>query len=413
MTPERKNDWSWLTQAVTPTVLLGVGSAYLLVGSGLKASMPFPDITDFWIPSTRLILQGQPQELFGVRLEIFGHSFPNSYPPLFYFLLAPFVALADSLGLTYSGQSAFGASVVGLPLLLGDLVLSWLLCAGGSHCLPIRDRNWLFAILLVFPVMTFSGIRMQHHESMLLAAVVGSVLLLERGHPAISIALAAIALSLKSTAVLALPALALGLWQRGQRRAALWMLFLPPLAVVVTLLPWLYYRWDATVYSLFWFELQRPIFGVSTAKLFAGTSLEPFIVQWSNPALLFIAALLPLAVGRRGEDIRSQLAQVYLAGLLLSRWVSPHYLLPACGLLVLWESARVSFPRWTVLSVSLLWMLQSPYFPEIDVSVTSGIRVRAGLWGLTLLIMLVSINQRWGAKKSSQTRNIPSGGKRD
>ena len=368
-------------------VFVAIGAAYLLLGSAVKASLPFPDLTDFWVPACRLVLAGRPLDLYSVRLEIFGHQFPNSYPPLFFLLLTPFVAIADALGLGYGGYGGgaviegFGASIVGLPLLVGDLALAAVLCKAAGERLGPRDRAWLFAILLLQPWVGFSSLRVQHHESWLLAAIVGAALAVEAGRPRRCVALAAVALGLKTTALLALPALALAWFRQGRRGAALTTLLVPPLVVAVLLSPWLLARWDQVSYALFRFEAIRPIFGVSAAKLLAGTALEPAVLRLSNPLLLAVAAFVPFAAG----SLRQALAAVFVLGLLLSRWVYPHYLLVPCGLLLFWELRRRSFPRLTLLGTALLWLLQSPYLPEVTLEAGPAVRLRAGLWAAALI----------------------------
>jgi hypothetical protein len=372
---------------------LAIGCAYLGLGSLVKATLPFPDLTDFWVPACRLVLEGRPQDLYSVRLQIFGQAFPNSYPPLFFLMLTPFVALADALGLSYGGYDGraiaegFGASVVGLPLLAGDLALAGVLCQAARERLDRADRLWLFALLLVQPALWFSSVRVQHHESWLLAALVGAALCVEAGRAAWAVALAAFALCLKTTAVLALPALALGLLRQGHRRAAAAMLLAPPLAVLALLAPWLALRSDQVSYALVRFESMRPIFGVSAAKLVAGTALEPAAITLSNPAMLLLAALVPAALG----SLRQGLACVFLLALLLSRWVYPHYLLVPCGLLLLWELRRRSFPRLGLLGAGLLWALQSPYFPETTLEADAGVRLRALCWTLALLGLAAAV----------------------
>jgi hypothetical protein len=358
--------------------------------------VPFPDLTDFWVPAARLILDGRPQDIYSVRLAIYGQEFPNAYPPLLFLLLAPFVALADALGLSYGGtdpatgavMDGFGASVAGVPLLCADVALAWLLCTAARERLDRRDRLWLYALLLVQALPWFSSVKVQHHESMLLGALIGSVLCLERGRNGWSVALASLALCLKATALLALPALALALYFRGQRRAALAMALVPAAALAAMLAPWLWFRWEQTTYSLLRFETLRPVFGVSAAKLAAGTALEPAVVRLSNAALLALAALGSAVLLRRGSGLRQALALAYLLGLLLSRWVYPHYLLVPCGLLLLWEMRRPSFPRLSLLAASWLWAVQSPYFPEITLESSLAVRLRAGIWAASLLALL-------------------------
>jgi hypothetical protein len=377
---------------------LAIGAVYLAAGSVLKATMPFPDLTDFWVPACRLVLAGRPQDLYGVRLEIFGHAFPNAYPPVFFLMLAPFVALADALGLSYGGYDGktlvegFGASVVGLPLLLGDLALASMLCRAARERLGPGDRVWLFALLLVQPALGFSSIRVQHHESWLLWALVGAVLAMEAGRTGRAVALACLALCLKATALVALPALGLGLLRSGRRGAAAAMLLVPPLAVAALLAPWLVLRWDEVTYALVRFESMRPIFGVSAAKLLAGTGLEPAVVSVSNPVLVLAAALVPGALLLRpAGSVRQALCCVFLLGLLLSRWVYPHYLLVPSGLLLLYELRRPSFPRLSLLGAGSLWALQSPYFPEVTLEAGLGVKLRALFWALALLGLVLAV----------------------
>jgi uncharacterized membrane protein len=234
-----------------------IGTGYVLGAALVKASMPFEDLTDFWVPAARLVLEGRPQEIYSIRKEIFGHAFPNAYPPVFFLLLTPFVALADALGLPYGGTDAFGASVVALPLLAADVALAALLCSAARERLVPGDRPWLFALVLVQPLLWFSTVRMLHHESMLLAALCGAVLCLERGRDGLAVALASLALTLKATALLALPALSIWAWREGRRRTALGLALGPPAALLVLLGPWLLYRPEATLGSLVRFELQR------------------------------------------------------------------------------------------------------------------------------------------------------------
>lgn len=382
-------------------LMLVIGAAYVLLATVVKVSAPFPDLTDFWVPACRLILEGRPQDLYTVRLPIYGHEFPNAYPPLFFALLAPFVALADGLRLGYGGSAGgsvtegFGAGIVGLPLVCADVALAALLCrAAGTRLRTVEERLWVFALLLAQPLLWFSSVKVQHHESLLLGALAGAVLCIESGRVRWGIGLASLALCLKATALLALPALVLELGRKKGRMAALGMALAPLAAVGLMLGPWLWFRWDETSYSLLRFEMLRPIFGVSVAKLAVGTGLEPALVRWSNPVLLALAALVPVVLYRRGGSLRQSLACVFLLGLFGSRWVYPHYLVVPCGLLLLWELRQASLARLSLLTAGLLWALQSPYFPEVTLESGPGVRLRAGLWGLSLLGLTLYVASR-------------------
>lgn len=355
-------------------------------GAGLlcTASVPFYDLPNFIVPGVDLLLH-DPGRLYSYRHEQFGLGFPLSYPPLFFALLAPFVGLARGLGLTdFMGMAAM---ITCLPLLVIDLAAAVVLQRLTARLTGNPMLAWRVALAFLYtPLVWFSSVHMMHQEGALFLAMLGVLACLWAGRPLAAGGLLGVAFLLKTTAVVFAVPLVLVLAARRELRAAALLAGVSVCLAGAVMVPFYMADPEGVWYSFVTFERLRPIYGPTAAKLVVETAAAAW---WTRDAgLVALGAVALVSAGlawrwRRGGE-RSLLAAVLVAHLVagaLYKWHYPHYFVPLAGLLLLWGAAGSDrdrdFPWVAFLAVQLLFLLLSPFSPEVGLEATTAVRLRA------------------------------------
>ncbi len=399
---------------------LVAGALWCLTALALKPFYPYVDFAAFYSTAIDKILAGSPLEIYSfvARPPDTGLAIPLSYPPFYFFYLAPLYALGKSIGLAdfhlQSGMS-FGQSWMLLATLPFDLLLCRQVLRLAERVRgPMTEpyRLYFFVLVLLSPLLWLSSVRFHHSEAMMLALILLAIEQGENGRAGRAGLLWAVALSIKATA--AVPALVYFGWGLGRERRKTSLITAAIAVGVVALefLPYLVWRWEQVWYAIVGFEGVRPVGGYVLWKLAAFPDALPGL---SNPAILIGAAVIGLVLARRPGS--SFLAAGGAYGLVLSQAI----LLLLAKAVFVWyglalgmfcyiafqsgERRRSALPAAALSVTFLLWLIQSG--PWSAAAVNTGVLIRSASWvALLSAIAVVAIH---GMASWRRTRPVAIG----
>lgn len=199
--------------------------AWLTLALLLKPFFAYVDFGTFYSTAIFRIVTGWPLEIYSfvVRPSANGLPIPLSQPPLWFFLEAPWFALAMRLGFDDLNRQV-GFSWGQAWMIVPNLPFDVLLCVTAlrlcdlKHRLSEPLRLGLFACLLCSPILWLSSVRYGHNESVMVALVLAAVWASEKNRDFLTGVLWGLALGIKTTAIV--PALIYYGWKLNKRPAA-------------------------------------------------------------------------------------------------------------------------------------------------------------------------------------------------
>jgi hypothetical protein len=363
----------------------------------IKPYFAYVDFGAFYATAIDKILAGTPLDLYAFvfRPPHSDLALPVTNPPIWFFYLAPWYALAKALGLddlhAQTGMS-YGQSF----MLVASLPLDVFLCRTVVGLAEMRSslaepgRFHLFLCLLLSPLLWLSSVRFGHNESAMVLFVLLAIAAGERGRPALSGVMWGLAFGIKTTAVV--PALVYFGWGagKGRRRATAVAGATAAVVFLAPMLPYLWLRREQVEYALLGFEKLRPVGGYVLWKLFPDPTAA---ATYANILILGLAAGLGLALARRqGNSFLASggawalvLGQVAL--LLFGKALFIWYPLAASCFLYLavtyGRRQETSIPFVPLVGSLLLWIVQGGGW--VGESVGTMVRVRSAVWVVLLL----------------------------
>ncbi|MCX6031086.1 MAG: hypothetical protein NT169_17535 [Chloroflexi bacterium] len=299
-----------------------------------------------------------------------------TYPPLVPLLLTPWVAVGQALGLPESGLHV----LIGLPMLLGDVALAYLIAATtgawiASPAVPGTDRResgWqlvIFLLCLLTFVVPFSSAYMGHHETFVVLLI---LLAVRANNFTASGIFWGLAIAAKQTAAFAYVPFVLlllkGAWQ--ERRPApgelIRFVLLSVGIPVAFILPFWLAHPESARYALLTVESRRELYGLNIPRLLDGlarrlapgsaAAIHALLVQASSPFFLLLIATTSIVFALRqrrsgrsptGPDapLWAAMGATFAAYVVFGKWNDTHYqLMPLMFLLMLDLVERPAFP---------------------------------------------------------------------
>lgn len=324
---------------------------YLVISATTKITSLTLDIPAFYVPAIKNILAGYPFSIYAIRVPAYGVSFPNTLTPLTYYLMTPFVWLAQVLKLNDFATS--GGLIVILPFLLFDILAGLELRNTIKRLKPGLPESLLFlafSIFLFSPLLFFSTTGLAHGESILLYfSLLGLRQLENKRHVLAGLAFG-IAFLFKSTAILMLVPMLVILLIKGQKVEFLKVAGVSFGITALVLAPFFVRHFADTYYSLILFERVRPIAGVTIWQLATNTSFKALATRIASLPILPMALILSYMLLRKKPipDLRSPrmygaVATSVLMIPLFTKWaLGPHYAFLAFSFLLIWDFLNLS-----------------------------------------------------------------------
>jgi hypothetical protein len=373
---------------------------YCLAALLLKPFYPYLDFGVFYSAAIEKILAGNPLDLYSFAAYAPGSALPLplTYPPHYFFYLAPWYALGSLIGIADFPRAtgfSLGQAWMLVPALPFDLLLVRETLRGIERLRgPIPEpRRWvLFLCLLFSPLLWLSTVRYGHAEAMMVVFLLLAIRLGDEGRPISGGIFWGLGMAVKLTA--AAPALVYFCWaarRRGLRETSLGaaaagaVLFLP-------ILPYLALRFEPAWRALFGFEAIRPVGGIVLWKLLPGLEAPSGAI---HAVILAASGALGLILARRegtrfldaGGAAALVLSQVIL--LLLAKAVFVWYGLAlaffSCLAFPPAREARRLLPVVPLAIAWLLWLLQSGGW--VGEAATAAVRIRSGIWVVFLGVL--------------------------
>lgn len=350
-TPSPK-DWTSCLPYALITVL------YLILALSLRVARGGGPDWDSFMAATDLILKGQWLQLYENHQSFFSFSFP----PLPFFLMAPFRFLSQALGLPPGAGDAFTA----VPMLAGDLLSAWMLVKLVRRFREVSEREglFLFAFYLTAWMVFFDSAYHSHFDSILLFFLFAAIERLQVGKATVAGVFLGLALLTKQTALIVMIPMAFVLfWGKGRRESGR-AFGTAALVALAAMAPFLSADFSGVKSVLLEAPNQRPIGYQTIWWVFAGNDNA---MAWLNTAEPYLNALiLLLVIGYSGLMVWRYgigFNQPRLLGLcaacavimvFLEGWGSLHYFLLPFGFLLAWEAASGGWPWLSVLFTAVL-----------------------------------------------------------
>jgi uncharacterized membrane protein len=340
--------------------LLILAAVYVLWGMFFRFTYPPHGDAGALVRSTRRLLDGS-LALYAERGSFQyapPHGLSTGYPPLFAFLLAPFVVTSDAMG----QPDIFAERLIGLPMLLLDAlaVLAFWRLIKRVH--PQTDERPQGAILLAASALILFASGMvsaswviSHPEGMTVCfLLLGLSYLPER--PALGGFWLGMSLLSKQTALFALIPIGLSLWQSAPRSVTYRVIGVAALTVVVVFAPFIIAHPHQVYYAFLVAETRREIGGsnlwhfisYATHRLLSPDAydfLRAVILRSANGILLLTVVAANLITARKPVKLHSPrlyalMALSCVAMLILGKWVEAHYYALPLTLVVVWDTVR-------------------------------------------------------------------------
>ncbi|HJT23916.1 MAG TPA: glycosyltransferase family 87 protein [bacterium] len=333
-----------------------VSALYLFLAFSLRCARGGGPDWDSFLDATDLILRGKWLHLYENHESFFSFSFP----PLPFFLMAPFRLVA--WGLPKGAGDAFTA----VPMLAGDLLSAWMLVRLVHRFREISqgERLFLSTFYLTAWIVFFDSAYHSHFDSILLFFLFTAIEKLQEKRWTVAGVFLALALLTKQTALIVMIPLfftfLLGIDRKGLRET----LGTAVLVAFVGMAPFLMTDFSDVKSALLDAPNQRPIGYQTIWWIFVG---NPAAMDWLNGAEPFLNTLILLLVvcysGFMAWRHRIRVEEPRFLGLcaacallmvLLEGWGSLHYFLMPFGLLLAWEAASGGWPWVSVLFTAVL-----------------------------------------------------------
>jgi len=359
-----------------PYALLLLIAVYLAWGIVFRFSYPPHGDAGALVRSTRRLLDGS-LALYAERGSQWAappHGLSTGYPPLYAFLLAPFVAFSDATG----RPDEFAERLIGLPMLLFDALAVWAfvrlikrlfpdvgaarLCQpvhapprAGTESPPLLSLLVASALILFASGLVSASWVLSHPEGMTICfLLLGLSYLPDR--PALGGFWLGMSLLSKQTALLALMPIGFALWQSAPRAVTSRVFGVAALTVVVIFAPFIFAHPHQAYYAFLVAETRREIGGANlwhflsyathrTLPLSVYEPLRAVIIRSANGVLLLTVLAANLVASRQPLPLHS--ARLYalialsnLLLLILGKWVEQHYYALPLTLVVVWDIVR-------------------------------------------------------------------------
>lgn len=331
---------------------------YLLLALSLRFARGGGPDWDSFLAATNLILQGKWLRLYENHQSFFSFSFP----PLPFFLMAPFGFLSQALGLSPGAGDALTA----VPMLAGDFLSAWMLVKLVRRFRPVSEKEglFLFTFYLTAWLVFFDSAYHSHFDSVLLFFLLAAIDQFQEGKGGVTGLFLALALLTKQTALLAIipffAAFLLGKDRKGFGK----VLGSTAAVALLALAPFLIADFSNVKGALLDAPNQRPIGYQTIWWVFAGNDGA---MAWLNGAEPYLNTLILLLVigysgfmaARYGVDLREPrflglCAACAVIAVFLEGWGSLHYFLLPFGFLLAWEAATGGWPWISVLFTAVL-----------------------------------------------------------
>ena len=335
-----------------------VSGLYLLLAFSLRWARGGGPDWDSFTAATDLILQGKWLHLYENHQSYFSFSFP----PLPFFLMAPFRFLAQALGLSQGAADALAA----IPMLAGDLLSVWMLVRLVRRFREISQRAelFLFTFYLTAWVVFFDSAYHSHFDSILLFFLFAAVERLHAGRLIASGAFLGLALLTKQTALLVMIPLFFALLGGGNRKAFGRVLGAAALTASIAMAPFLIADFSEVRSALLDAPNQRPIGYQTIWWVFAGNERAMGFLNGAEPYLNALILLLAVVysgfmvwrhrINSREPRFLGLCAACAVIAVFLEGWGSLHYFLMPFGFLLAWEAATEGWPWLSVLFAAVL-----------------------------------------------------------
>jgi len=334
-----------------------IATLYLLLALPLRFARGGGPDWDSFMAATDLILQGKWLQLYENHQSFFSFSFP----PLPFFLMAPFRFLAQALGL----PPGAGDALTGLPMLAGDFLSAWMLVKLVRRFREVSKGEglFLFAFYLAAWIVFFDSAYHSHFDSILLFFLFTAVERLQAGKAAVAGIFLGLALLTKQTALMVLIPLAFVLMGKGRKEPG--KMLIPAAAItLVGMAPFLAADFSQVKSVLLDAPNQRPIGYQTIWWIFAGNEGAMAWLNGAEPCLnvlilLLVTGYCAFMVGRRGVGLREPrllglCAACAVIMVFLEGWGSLHYFLLPFGFLLAWEAATGGWPWVSVVFTAVL-----------------------------------------------------------
>lgn len=323
-----------------------VSGLYLLLAFSLRSARGGGADWDSFTAATDMILKGRWLHLYENHLSYFSFSFP----PLPFFLMAPFRLVAWAL------PKGAGDAFTAIPMLAGDLLSAWMLVRLARRFRGISQREglFLFTFYLTAWMVFFDSAYHSHFDSILLFFLFAAMERLQKESFIAAGVFLGLALLTKQTTLIVMIPLCFSLFLGGDRKGLRKSLGTAVLVALAGMLPFLLADFSDVQSALLDAPNQRPIGYQTIWWIFAGNDNA---MAWLNAAEPFLNTLILLLVvsysGFMAWRYRIQVKEPGFLGLcaacavimvFLEGWGSLHYFLLPFGFLLAWEAASGGWP---------------------------------------------------------------------
>lgn len=372
------------------------GAFYTAIGVASKHTLWHGDLPAWFAPAAKLVLAGHPLAIYSVRALEFGRPAPLEHGPLGIFFYAPFIAVAEALGLHDFMRTAAIVPLIGVAAT--DALLAYVVTRAIRDLAPkLTERSLfgIFTLVLFSPLIWFGSMWMLHLESLMALFLLSGVRHLSRRHAVTAGVLFGVGLLVKHSAALAIGPVLLALALDRQFLLACHAGLVAFAVWVAGLLPFALANLQDFLFNFTGYAGIKPIYGVTIWKASYGSGLEPLLMRYDTliVALLVLLAAAGLGIVARVQGARASgllvstpasavaswtplcwaalvLGQMTWLG--LATWVYPHYFLLGFVALLVWEvgvqaqldgTESVSWPLLSLLFLFVPYNLQA-HFPR-------------------------------------------------
>ena len=333
-----------------------VSALYLFLAFSLRFARGGGPDWDSFMDATDLVLRGQWFHLYENHQSYFSFSFP----PLPFFLMAPFRFVAWAL------PKGAGDAFTAIPMLAADLLSAWMLVRLVRRFREITqgEKLFLFTFYLTAWIIFFDSAYHSHFDSILLFFLLAAVEKLQEERHVMAGVFLALAMLTKQTALIVMIPLFFALLLGKNRKGLQKSFGTAVLVSLAVMLPFLLSDFSNVKSVLLDAPNQRPIGYQTIWWIFAGND---DVMGWLNAAEPFLNMLILLLVvsysGFMAWKYRISAKEPRFLGLcaacavimvFLEGWGSLHYFLLPFGLLLAWEAASGGWPWVSVVFAAIL-----------------------------------------------------------
>ena len=335
-----------------------VSALYLLLAVLLRWNRGGGADWDTFLSTTDMILKGQWLHLYENHTSYFTFTFP----PLPFFLMAPFRYLALALDFSPAASDILTA----LPILAGDLLSAWMLVHWVRRYRTVSpgEALFLFTLYLTAWVVFFNSAYHSHFETLLFLFLALALERLKAGRFAASGFFLGLAFLTKQTALVVAIPLFMALVLRGPRKSFLKTLGVTAGTVLAVMAPFLIADFQDVKTVLMDLPGKLPVAYQTVWWVFAGNDDVMRFLNGAGSLLETLIVVLSLlyawvlvwyhGIGIQDRRLIGLCAGCALIMVSLESWGSLHYFLVPFALLLAWEAVTYRWPWVSILFAAFL-----------------------------------------------------------